>query len=247
MNRFVFVLVIGAACVVGVTTYRQTVQAENARQEAAQAQLAAQDAEREKQIAEARRQVEEAQRQAEEARRRAQEELEKANKALAIAREAAKLAPSEFATSTIDLGTVVADVEKSVKFYTEAVGFKELPGFDVDGDFAKDVGLTNGAALKIHKLVLGEGPGATTLKLMELPKEKPKKNDTQYIHSELGFRYLTIMVADTNAALKRLEKAGIKPIAKTPKEIPESIAKGLWLTIVRDPDGNFVELVGPKK
>ncbi len=94
---------------------------------------------------------------------------------------------------------------------------------------------------------MGDGPGATTLKLMELPKEKPKKGDTEFIHSQLGFRYITIMVADTSAALKRLEKAGVKPIAKTPKEIPASIAKEMWLTIVRDPDGNFVELVGPKK
>jgi hypothetical protein len=29
--------------------------------------------------------------------------------------------------------------------------------------------------------------------------------------------------------------------------IPETIAKDLYLTIVQDPDGNLVELVGPKK
>jgi catechol 2,3-dioxygenase-like lactoylglutathione lyase family enzyme len=63
----------------------------------------------------------------------------------------------------------------------------------------------------------------------------------------LGFSYLTIVVNDTNAALARLKKAGVKPIAKTPVELPKNLAPGVFLTVVRDPDGNLVELVGPKK
>jgi hypothetical protein len=47
--------------------------------------------------------------------------------------------------------------------------------------------------------------------------------------------------------MEQLKKAGVKPIAKTPIMIPETIAKDLYLTIVQDPDGNLVELVGPKK
>ena len=153
---------------------------------------------------------------------------------------------SEFASTTIDLGVVVADIEKSVKFYTEAIGFKEVKGFDVSGEFAKDVGLTPGKALKVRVLVLGDGEGATKLKLIEFP-EKPKANENQFISTELGFRYMTILSADTSAALKRLDKAGVKPIAKCPQPLPKGFPEGVFLTIVRDPDGNLVELVGPKK
>ena len=49
---------------------------------------------------------------------------------------------SAFASATIDLGVVVTDIEKAAKFYTEAIGFKELKGFDVPADFAADAGLT---------------------------------------------------------------------------------------------------------
>jgi catechol 2,3-dioxygenase-like lactoylglutathione lyase family enzyme len=156
-------------------------------------------------------------------------------------------ARSEFARTTIDVGMVVGDIDRAVKFYTDALGFKPAPGFTVAGNFAADAGLTSGAKLDIRVLVLGDGESATKLKLMQIAGERAKKSDNQFIHSQLGVRYLTIFVADTTAALARLEKAGVKPIAKTPVPVPENIAKGLLLTIVRDPDGNMIELVGPKK
>jgi lactoylglutathione lyase len=156
-------------------------------------------------------------------------------------------AESEFSSTTIDLGVVTTDVAKSVKFYTEAIGFKEVKGFSVEADYAKEVGLTDGHRLDIRVLVLGDDPKATKLKLMSLPGVTSKRKDQQHIHSTLGYSYITVHITDTTAALERLKKAGVKPIAKTPLPVPKEIAEGIYLTIVRDPDGNFVELVGPKK
>jgi lactoylglutathione lyase len=153
----------------------------------------------------------------------------------------------EFSSTTIDLGVVVSDVEKSVKFYTEAIGFKEVKGFDVPGDYAKTVGLTDGKPLKVRVLILGEGDTATKLKLIEFPGGRSKKNDSEFIDSEFGFRYLTIYVSDMSAAAKRLEKTNTKPIAKGTQPLPKGFPEGVFLAIVRDPDGNLVELVGPKK
>jgi len=150
-----------------------------------------------------------------------------------------------FSSPTIDLGCVVSDLAASVKFYTEAIGFTEVAGFSVPADFATDVGLTDNKKLDIRVLVLGDGPGATKLKLMQTPGEH-KQSDNTHIDTQLGFSYLTLMVKSTDAALARLAKAGIKPIAKGPSTLPENLNSALALTIVRDPDGNFVELVGPK-
>lgn len=152
-----------------------------------------------------------------------------------------------FARTTIDLGVVVSDIDKSAQFYTEVVGLKEIKGFDVPGPFAADVGLTNGKPLSIRVFVLGDGDSATKLKLMQVKGVDTKKSDTEFIHSQTGFRYLTIFITDTNAATERLKKAGVKPVAKGTSAIPADIVKDMYLTIVRDPDGNFVELVGPKK
>jgi lactoylglutathione lyase len=156
-------------------------------------------------------------------------------------------ADSAFARTTIDLGVVVSDIDKSAKFYTEVVGFKEVKGFEVSGPFAADAGLTDGKPLAIRVFALGDDPSATKLKLMQIKGADPKKSSNDFIHSQTGFRYLTIFINDTNAALARMKKADVKALGKGTNEIPADIAPGMFLTIIRDPDGNFVELVGPKK
>ena len=171
---------------------------------------------------------------------------------LAVAMPAATAAvraaePVAFPRTTIDLGTVVSDLEKSVRFYTDGIGFRELEGFDVSADVAAAAGLTDSKPLSIRVLVLGDGPGATKLKLMQVAGTSPRTGDADFIHSHTGFRYLTISVHDTSAALDRLAKLGVKPLAKSPVALPESLAPGVYLTCVRDPDGNIVELLGPRK
>jgi catechol 2,3-dioxygenase-like lactoylglutathione lyase family enzyme len=155
--------------------------------------------------------------------------------------------PVTFPRTTIDLGTVVSDLDRSVRFYTEGIGFRELTGFAVDTDIAAAAGLTDSKPLSIRVLALGDGPDATKLKLMQVAGATPRAGDNEFIHSHTGFRYLTIMVADTDAALARLAKLGVKPIAKSPIALPDSLAPGMHLTCVRDPDGNMVELIGPRK
>ena len=73
-------------------------------------------------------------------------------------------------------------------------------------------------------------------------KGESKKSDQSYINSTLGFSYLTIFVKSTDVALERLKKAGVKPIAKGPATLPANLDPKLSLTIVRDPDGNVIEL-----
>lgn len=159
---------------------------------------------------------------------------------------AADSTKSEFARGTIDVGVVTSDVERAVKFYTEAIGFQEIQGFSVDSELCADAGLTDHKKLDVRVLVLENDPSATRLKLMSLPGVKSKTTDNAFIHSQLGYKYLTINVTDGNATLARLKQAGVKPIAKGPVKIPEKLVPGgLSLAVVRDPDGNLIELIGP--
>lgn len=155
--------------------------------------------------------------------------------------------PVGFPRATIDLGTVVTNLDASVRFYVDGIGFREVKGFDVPAGLAADAGLTDGKPLAVRVLVLGDGEHATKLKLMRIEGTAPRTGDTDFIHSHAGFRYLTIVVEDTDTALDRLAKIGVRPIAKTPVPLPDSLGPGLHLTCVRDPDGNLVELVGPRR
>ena len=156
-------------------------------------------------------------------------------------------AADEFSAKSIDLGIVVSDIEKSVAFYTKALGMKEVQGFSVPAEFCKDIGLTDGKPLDVRVLVLGEGDGASKLKLMQVKDVQAKKQRNKFIHTTLGFSYLTIGVTDTSAAIERLKKAKIKTVKKTPRALPAPLPSHIFITVVRDPDGNLIELVGPKK
>lgn len=46
-----------------------------------------------------------------------------------------------------------------------------------------------------------------------------------------------------NRALERLKRAGVPLLGDTPVDL----GGGSWLAAVKDPDGNFIELIGPKQ
>ena len=151
---------------------------------------------------------------------------------------------SAFSKNTIDLGCVVSDLEESVKFYTEVIGFQKSGAFRVDADFAAEAGLTDGKPLDITVLTLGEGPAATKLKLMQVDAPGAKAaND--YIHSTLGYSYITIYVNSVHEAMSRLRRARIAPDSNGQVSLPGDIDSSQALILVRDPDGNFIELIGP--
>ena len=148
---------------------------------------------------------------------------------------------NDFYSATVDVGIVVSDVEKSVQFYRDALGFTEVGGFPVSGEMAGKSGLTNFQPFDVRVMVLGGEVNATKIKLMQLPQGTNKKVDNQFINSSLGLSYLTILVKDTQKALERCHRVGVKEI-KDPYQLKHPLK---YLTLVRDPDGNLIELVEP--
>ena len=148
---------------------------------------------------------------------------------------------NDFTKPTIDIGCVVSDIDASLKFYKEAVGFDESGGFKVPGEFAAEAGLTD-KPLDVKVLTLAGDQGKTQLKLMQIEGDSAKQKNDQ-INTTLGFSYITVFVKSTKAAMQRLKKANVKPLAKGPAKIPNT---ELVLIVVRDPDGNMIELLGPE-
>jgi hypothetical protein len=91
--------------------------------------------------------------------------------------------------------------------------------------------------------LLGEGEKQSRIKMMSFPKAKAAKSDQRFIHSTLGFSYLTLHVMNLDASMKRLKAAKIPFEGETPVALGGNNA----LLVVRDPDGNFVELIGPRR
>jgi len=162
--------------------------------------------------------------------------------AVAPAAHAAEPA-SGFTKPTVDIGIVARDAEKSAQFYGEVIGLKEIKGFSATAEFGKKIGLVDNHPINVRVFVAEEVEGATRIKLMSFPAANGKLPDRSHIHSTIGINYLTFFVKDMDPALARLKKAGVKLLGET----PVALGGKRQLVAVRDPDGNFVELIGPTK
>lgn len=167
--------------------------------------------------------------------------------ALAL-RPAQERAPGgPFAHDTIHFGIVVSDLDASVAFYSEVLGLAEAGSFEVPAGMCADAGLTDHQPLSVRVFKTDpENDDATMVKLMEVPGVQSKPSDNAFVHSQLGISYLTFGVADMNASLERVRAAGGAALAKGPVQLGERPDSD-WLALVRDPDGNLIELIGPKR
>lgn len=150
---------------------------------------------------------------------------------------------SQFSKPVIDIGVVVGDLDRSAKFYTNVIGFREVPGFNVSPEMGKKIGLTDSRGVKIRVFDLGDGNSPTKLKLMSFPDAGTTKPDRRFIHSTLGLNYLTIYVSDMMPLLRRLKAAEVKLLGDSPVDL----GGGTLLVTFQDPDGTFIELIGPAK
>lgn len=148
---------------------------------------------------------------------------------------------SEFSNPNIFIGNVVQDLDKSIKFYTEVIGMTKTGGFSVDVDKAKDLGLSDKYKLDVTVLKLVDSPEATEWKLMSL-SGKPGHKKPKWIHDDNGMQYITIFVNHLNPFIERAKKHNVKILS----EKPSSLGGNNFFILVQDPDGTFIELIGPK-
>lgn len=147
----------------------------------------------------------------------------------------------DFSSTTIQIGMVVSNLDQSLFFYKDIIGMAQVDRarFDVDADFAKKAGLTDDLPIHVEVLKLGSGANATQLKLMSFG-DRAKKQDNEFIHSQTGVQYITLSATNLAPILDRLKKNNIPLLGESPVSVGED-----HFVVVKDPDGTFVELIGP--
>ena len=150
-------------------------------------------------------------------------------------------APEEFSNPTIQVGVVVSDIEKAVDFYTNVIGMTETGGFGVSGEKAKNLGLSDGRPIDVTVLKLEDSEQANQWKLMSFGK-KANRPRQQYIHDDTGMQYITIFVKNIHPFIERAKKHDVEILSGT----PSTLEGGNGFILVQDPDGTFIELIGPQ-
>ncbi|GAB5560895.1 MAG: hypothetical protein SynsKO_25420 [Synoicihabitans sp.] len=162
--------------------------------------------------------------------------------AMSLSAAASSADDLKFSDPLISIGVVVSDLDASVKFYTESIGMKKTGGFKVPGEFATKLGLTHGKTLDVTVLKLEDSPDAPQWKLMSFG-DAAKAQRSKHIDGFTGMQYITINVEDLAPFIMRLKKHGVKMLGEAPVELPS----GKHFVLVQDPDGTFIELIGPMK
>jgi catechol 2,3-dioxygenase-like lactoylglutathione lyase family enzyme len=154
----------------------------------------------------------------------------------------AQNAPSadKFSNPTIQVGVIVSDLEKSVDFYTKVIGMTKTGGFSVPGEKASELGLTDGRSVEVTVLKLEDSNNANEWKLMSFGNKAahPKQ---KYIHDDTGMQYITLFVKNIQPFIGRIKKNNIEILSGA----PSILENGNGFILIQDPDGTFIELIGP--
>lgn len=149
-------------------------------------------------------------------------------------------AQSNFSSKVIGIGVVVADLERSLDFYVNGIGMVKTGSFTINDDFGKRSGLTNGVPVAVTMLKLENSADATDWKLMSFGKAashpKPK-----FIQDDTGMQYITINVKALKPIIDRLKQMKVPFLGSTPTQLNANA----HFVLVQDPDGTFIELIGP--
>jgi predicted enzyme related to lactoylglutathione lyase len=147
----------------------------------------------------------------------------------------------KFSNPTIQVGVIVSDLEKAVNFYTNVIGMTKTGGFSVPGEKGKELGLTDGRSVEVTVLKLEDSAGANEWKLMSFGN-KASHPKQKFIHDDTGMQYITIFVKNIQPFIERIKKNNIEILSG----VPSILENGNGFILIQDPDGTFVELIGPK-
>jgi len=134
------------------------------------------------------------------------------------------------------LGLCVSDLERSLRFYRDLLGFLPLSEVEVSGAEADRALRLEGVR---QRTVFLERDGVR-LALFAFEAPAPRGDRAPRAMNELGFAALMLRVDDLDATLAGFRAAGVRILESTYTAHPEYRSKLVFLC---DPDGTLIELI----
>lgn len=125
---------------------------------------------------------------------------------------------------SIDLGIVITDSEASLAFYRDVLGFEHVA----------DTPMPAGIGGTMHRLLCG----STLIKLVKLDENPTASAPPGGITGASGYRYFTMQVSNLSEITEACRESGADVIIDGAE-----IRPGVSISMVADPDGNWVEFV----
>lgn len=134
------------------------------------------------------------------------------------------------------IGICVSDLQRSLVFYRDLLGFREVSKLDVSGqDAATLLGLE-----KVELTAIYLERDGTRIELLLFDQPGHETNHAPRPMNRLGLTHLSLRVEDLGAILTSLADAGAAVLHETRVDHPQFQVGAIFVT---DPDGTRIELV----
>jgi len=134
------------------------------------------------------------------------------------------------------IGICVSELERSVAFYRDVLGFEETSRLQVSGEESARLLQLDGGA--VHAVYLQRD--GTCIELLYYPRAGHVGAQQPRPMNALGFTHLSLRVADIDAVVAAIESAGGACLADTRVDNPAWRSSAVFVT---DPDGVRIELL----
>src|ERR1043165_5996745 len=144
-------------------------------------------------------------------------------------------------TKVESIGITVKDMDRSLKFYTEVLGFKKIGDHEYKGDGFEKLEGVFGLNIRVARLQLGDEFIELTDYLTtgghSIPEDQ-KSND-------LFFQHIAIVVSDMDKAYEQLKKYHVEFVSTVPQTLPVTnvAAAGIKAFYFHDVDDHNLELI----
>lgn len=158
----------------------------------------------------------------------------------------ASLAPAQQNSAALVHGVdaismTVADMGRSVEFYSKVLSFQKVSDIDVDGDPYEHLEGVFGLRVRVVRLKLGD----ESIELVEYltPKGRPVPVDSR--SNDLWFQHVAIIVSDMDKAYQWLRQNKVEHASSAPQRLPDwnKNAGGIRAFYFKDPDEHPLEIL----
>jgi catechol 2,3-dioxygenase-like lactoylglutathione lyase family enzyme len=139
------------------------------------------------------------------------------------------------------IGMTVADMERSLEFYTNVLSFEKVSDVEVAGTEYEQLQGVFGVRMRVARLKLGEE--AIELAEYLAPRGKPFPADSR--SDDRWFQHVAIIVSDMDQAYARLRRHRVPHLSSGPQRLPDwnKKAAGIKAFYFADPDGHPLEIL----
>jgi catechol 2,3-dioxygenase-like lactoylglutathione lyase family enzyme len=135
-------------------------------------------------------------------------------------------------------GITVSNLERSLAFWRDVLGFELSHTAHQTGDLAKEITGVAGAEIKLAVL---KTPGGHKIELLEY-LAPPDRKHADVRPCDVGHVHVALLVDDLDAILEKIGGSGWKAAGK-PQTLKTGPNAGKRVVYVRDPDGTTIEFM----